>query len=110
MSGTRGLELPWIVKVDSTIVARFEQERDAKGFARARYPKSTVYCKTVSDFQRIYQTIQNGTGTAPEIAKTTAVDIRIVWTTITKLKRQGKIRKVGVQPDPPYRVTYEAVA
>jgi hypothetical protein len=34
--------LLWRVKVGCVVVARFRDERDAKGFARARYPDADV--------------------------------------------------------------------
>lgn len=99
-----------MVRVDGETLARFAVERDARGFARARYgAEAVVVCRVGSHRERILAALRQGVDNAPDIAKATAIDKRNVQTIFTRLRREGLIRRVRVSKNYPYRAYYEVI-
>lgn len=104
------VHLPYLVRVDGETLARFAVERDARGFARARYgADAAVVSRVESHRDRIIAALRDGIDNAPDIADATAIDRRNVQTIFTRLRREGLIRRVRVSKSYPYRAYYEVV-
>ncbi len=105
--------LPWVITVNGQIVARFATERDARGFAQARYKAEALVLFGRTHQDLAVSAVRAGARTSLEVAAFTGLPGRHAAAYLCAALEQGVLRKAGTVPtDRPGRdyVEYEAPA
>lgn len=90
--------LRWRVDVAGEMVARFKHERDARGFAKARYGEAATVIGRRTRQAIVQAALEAGAQTVSEISAVTGLTRAHVWGVLGGMQRRGIVAIVGTRP------------
>jgi biotin operon repressor len=93
----RSAPLPWCVVRDGEMVARFRGERDARGFAKARYGTTATVLNGRTHRDLVLSALKAGDATSGDLCAMTGIDRWHIWGQLDALQRRGLVVVVGLR-------------